>query len=361
MLLAISEAYKGAAWVSPNPLVGSVLLDSQGRFVSAGHHEFFGGPHAEVNALKEVSQEDLRDSHLIVTLEPCAHEGKTPSCAKMIARLPIKKVTYGLLDPNPLVAGQGLDILRQAGIAVEEFAQFQLELEEVCESFLKNFREKKIFSTLKIASTLDGRTAEVAGHSQWVTNNESRLYAHYLRACYDAVVVGARTIVKDNPQLNIRHPSLNKENKIVILDRAATVFSQPEKYAVFKAHRPENILVLTSDKAQVDTSKNSSFFQHKACSEQDGHLNLTEAFQCMWNFGIRSTMVESGGSLATALLEQGLIDRLHMFLSTQILGPGLSWSELLQPRTLQSSIQLESPSLNIFCDNVYLTGRIFDA
>lgn len=358
MRLAISEAYKGAARVSPNPLVGSVVLDSQNRFISAGHHEFYGGPHAEVNALKNISESDLKGAHLIVTLEPCAHEGKTPSCAKLIARLPVKKVTFGLLDPNPLVAGKGLEILRQAGITVEEFPKLKSELEEVCEAFLKNFREKKIFSTLKIASTLDGRTAETTGHSQWVTNTESRQYAHYLRACYDAVLVGARTIEKDNPKLNIRHPSLTKENKIVILDREAKVLNEPNRFAIFQVHKPENILVITSDKTKLDTSRKPLAVVHMTCSEQNGHLSLSEAFQCMWNFGIRSTLVESGGALATSLLDQNWVDRLHLFMSTQVLGPGLSWSEHLRSRTLQSSIQLDSTSMQIFGDNVYLTGKV---
>jgi len=139
MKLAISEAYKGATRVSPNPLVGCVILDGQSRFLSVGHHSIYGGPHAEVEALNSLKASDLQGAHVIVTLEPCAHEGKTPSCAKALAQLPVAKVTYGLMDPNPLVSGQGVQILREAGIQVEEFKNYREELEEVCEAFLKNF------------------------------------------------------------------------------------------------------------------------------------------------------------------------------------------------------------------------------
>lgn len=356
MKLAISEAYKGATRVSPNPLVGSVLLDSQNRFVAAGHHEFFGGPHAEVNAMKGVAEADMKEGHLIVTLEPCAHEGKTPSCAKMIARMPLKKVTYGLLDPNPLVAGKGLDILRQAGIAVEEYAKMKSDLEEVCEAFLKNFYQKKVFSALKIATTLDGKTAEASGHSQWITNEQSRTYAHYLRATYDAVMVGAKTIQKDDPKLNIRHSDLKKENKVILLDRAGDVANHLQKYSVFKTHKPENIFLFASENANVSKSEIEKHAKFFAVPELGGRLDLNAVYRELWTQGIRSIMIESGGDLATSLINEGYIDRLHIFTSMQILGPGNHWSEKLKESTLSSALQLDQTKLEILSDNIYLTG-----
>ena len=154
MALAIQEAKKGAGFVSPNPLVGCVILDRDGKFLSKGYHQVFGGAHAEVNAVQGLTDEQLRGAKLFVTLEPCAHEGKTPSCAKMLAKKPIAQVIYGLVDPNPLVSGQGAAILKQAGIAAEVFPHFQDELEEVCEVFLWNFRKQKVFISLKIDKTL---------------------------------------------------------------------------------------------------------------------------------------------------------------------------------------------------------------
>ena len=142
MKKAIAEAYQGASFVSPNPLVGCVILDKVGNFLNSGYHNTYGGPHAEVNAFAGLTLEQLKDAHVIVTLEPCAHQGKTPSCAKTLAALPIKKITYGLMDPNPLVAGQGAEILKAAGKEVTIFNELQTELEELCEVFLMNQREK---------------------------------------------------------------------------------------------------------------------------------------------------------------------------------------------------------------------------
>ncbi len=157
MKLAMEEALKGAPFVSPNPLVGCVILDSRGQLLSRGFHTAFGQPHAEVEALKGLSTEQLKGAHVVVTLEPCAHQGKTPSCAKLLASLPIAKVTYGLIDPNPLVAGQGVEILHAAGIKTELYqGPLQDELEEVCEEFLWNFRRQEIFVALKVAQSLDG-------------------------------------------------------------------------------------------------------------------------------------------------------------------------------------------------------------
>ena len=224
MQLAISEALKGAPFVSPNPKVGCVILDSQGELLSTGYHKKFGEAHAEIEALKNLNPDQLKGAHLIVTLEPCAHEGKTPSCAKTLAKLPIKKVTFGLVDPNPLVAGQGAKILKEAGIEVEEYQGIlKADLEEVCEEFLWNFRQKKVFVAVKIAQSLDGKIALLNGESKWITGPDSRQKVHELRAQYDAVLVGKNTILIDNPSLDIRHPKIQKENKVVVLDRSGEI------------------------------------------------------------------------------------------------------------------------------------------
>ena len=159
-LLAMIEAEKGAAHVSPNPLVGCVIVDADHRVIATGHHAKYGQSHAEVDALRKLTPEQLNHATMYVTLEPCAHEGKTPSCAKALAKLPLTRVVYGLEDPNPLVRGQGADILRAAGIdAVEYQGPLKNELRNLCEIFLKNFTEKKIFVAAKIASSLDGQIA----------------------------------------------------------------------------------------------------------------------------------------------------------------------------------------------------------
>ena len=226
MLLAIAEGSKGAGWVSPNPQVGCVILSSSGRLLSTGFHRKYGGPHAEVWALKALEKaSDLEGAIVVVTLEPCAHEGKTPSCAKALAKLPISKVVYGLVDPNPLVAGQGLDIIRNAGIKVECITEFFPELtaplEQLCEHFLMNQNQKRPFVSLKVATSLDGIMAMKGGESQWISGPESRARVQFLRATHDAVLVGSGTILVDNPRLNSRDSNYEGKdpNKVIILDR----------------------------------------------------------------------------------------------------------------------------------------------
>ncbi|MFN9068767.1 MAG: bifunctional diaminohydroxyphosphoribosylaminopyrimidine deaminase/5-amino-6-(5-phosphoribosylamino)uracil reductase RibD, partial [Bdellovibrionales bacterium] len=186
-------------------------------FLASGYHQRCGGPHAEVEALQKVKPELLAGAHVIVTLEPCAHEGRTPSCAKTLAQLPIKKITYGIVDPNPLVSGKGHQILKEAGLDVQEYqGPLKLNLERVCEEFLVNQKEKRIFVALKVAQSLDGKIALKNGKSQWITGPDSRDFVQNLRAQYDGILVGRNTVVADNPSLNVRVPGITKDNHVIV-------------------------------------------------------------------------------------------------------------------------------------------------
>lgn len=334
MQLAMSEALKGAPFVSPNPKVGCVILDQNGKLLSSGYHKKFGEAHAEVEALKSLPIESFRGSHVIVTLEPCAHEGKTPSCAKTLAKLPIKKVTFGLFDPNPLVAGQGAEILRAAGIEVEEYqGHLKNELEEICEEFLFNMRQKKVFVSLKIAQSLDGKIALSNGESKWITGPEARSKVHELRAQYDAVLVGKNTVLTDNPSLNVRHPLIKKENKVVVLDRSGEVLKKIDHLKIFSAHKPENLIVLPS-------------------------IDLKTALEELYAKGIRSLMVEGGGQTFSNFLQQDLVQRLHLFTAPVILGQGIGWAECFTLSSMAQKKELKSVKTQLFGNDLYLTGKL---
>ena len=186
MELALRVAYLGAAHVSPNPLVGCVIVDENHNFVACGYHERYGEAHAEISALNKIADVEralLKNSTFYVTLEPCAHQGKTPSCARTLSLLPIKKVIYGLQDPNPLVSGQGAQILKNASIEAEVYeVPLKVQLFELVEVFLKNFTQKKIFVAGKIASSLDGLMALKNGESKWITSVLAREFSHELRS-----------------------------------------------------------------------------------------------------------------------------------------------------------------------------------
>lgn len=307
MQLAIDEAYKGAAFVSPNPKVGCVVLDSSGYLLAKGHHQFFGGPHAEVEALKNLSNDQLKGASLFVTLEPCAHEGKTPSCAKKIATLPIAQVVYGLQDPNPLVAGQGAQIIRDAGIQTLEYQGFlKSELFEVCEEFLVNFTKKRVFVAMKVAQSLDGKIALKNGQSQWITGPESREEVQRIRSNYDAVLVGHGTLVKDNPSLNIRIPGLEKINWAVILGSQKV----PKEMNVFKVRPADKVVSLNGE--------------------------LPEILDQIWKLGIRSVLVEGGSQVFSSFIKSGFVDRLHLFTAPIVIGQGMGWTEDFEILNLES-------------------------
>jgi diaminohydroxyphosphoribosylaminopyrimidine deaminase / 5-amino-6-(5-phosphoribosylamino)uracil reductase len=334
MRIAITEALKGAPFVSPNPKVGCVILNSQGQLLSTGYHTRFGQAHAEIEALKALSPEQLKGAHVIVTLEPCAHVGKTPSCATTLAKLPIKKVTFGLRDPNPLVSGKGAQILVEAGIEVEEYqGDLKDDLEESCEEFLWNFREKKIFVALKVAQSLDGKIALPSGESKWITGPKSRERVHALRAQYDAVLVGKNTILVDNPSLNIRHPLIQKDNKVIILDRSGEILKKEDQLKIFKVHKRENIFV----QPQVE---------------------LKTILSDLFDRGLRSILIEGGSRVYSSFLAQGLVQRIHVFTAPVILGQGLGWADRLEVGGMDTKIQLKNIKTEKVGIDAYLTALI---
>ena len=340
MALAIQLAQQGAAFVSPNPMVGCVIVDQEHRFLAGGFHERYGQGHAEVNALKKITdQGTLNGSTVYVTLEPCAHEGKTPSCARALAKLPIKKVVYGLQDPNPLVSGQGVQILKAVGIEAVEYQGPQKNaLTELAEIFLKNFTQKKVFVAAKLASSLDGQIALAHGESKWITNEQSRQFSHELRSRYDAVIVGKNTILQDDPSLNIRHPKILKTTKLIVLDRAHTIEKQIKEGRAFqflKAHATENII-----------------FPNASA--------LPDVLQELWVSGIKSVYVEGGGTILSQFFQEGLVDRLHLFIAPIILGSGggQSWTNSLKLSSMSEKILLNNMQSKNFGTDIYLTGQL---
>jgi diaminohydroxyphosphoribosylaminopyrimidine deaminase/5-amino-6-(5-phosphoribosylamino)uracil reductase len=363
MKMAIEEAAKGATRVSPNPTVGAVVVDAEGNFLASGHHEFYGGPHAEVNALKNLSSDQLKGATVFVTLEPCAHEGKTPSCAKEMAKLPLKKVVYGLVDPNPLVMGQGAEILKAAGIETEVFAEthpeFYIELEETCEAFLWNFRQKKVFVSLKIAQSLDGQIGLKNGESKWITNEKSRTHAHYLRACHDATLVGRGTIDMDNPSLNIRHPQIKKNNKVVVIDPHGRLFEKSSALQIARLHEAQNIFWCVSEKKQE--AINVPFAKILRIKEDgEGTLDLMDLLHNLWIQGLRTVMIEGGAITASEFLKAGLVNRLYLFQAPILIGAkgGRSWTEALSISEMQQRLVLKNPKTTNFDGDIFITGRL---
>ncbi len=350
--LAIEIAVEGAPFVSPNPLVGCVIVSESHHYLASGFHRRYGQAHAEIEALKNLDLSELRNAIMYVTLEPCAHEGKTGSCAKKIATLPVKKVIYGRVDPNPLVSGQGAEILKLAGIeAVEYQGPHKTDLSELCEIFLKNFSQKKIFVAAKIASSLDGQIALKNYESKWITSPESREYVHELRSYYDATLVGRNTIEVDNPSLNIRHPKIEKTNKIIVLDGQGEILRKVkdgQSYRFLSANKKENIYFAVHKKIEnVD-------------HQQIVFSDLSNLLQLLWDLNFYSLFIEGGAATYSSFLKLSLVDRIYLFMAPVIMGNGISWTQDIQLETMESKLQINQLKTKIIGPDVFMTG-IFSA
>jgi diaminohydroxyphosphoribosylaminopyrimidine deaminase/5-amino-6-(5-phosphoribosylamino)uracil reductase len=359
MRLAIQEAYRGLGAVSPNPLVGCVILDSKDRFLSKGYHARYSDAHAEVNALKGLSTEELQGAKVFVTLEPCAHEGKTPSCAKALAKLPIAEVIFGLVDPNPLVSGQGAEILRSVGIQARQTTGLQMELEEVCEHFLWNFREKKVFVSAKVASSLDGQLALASGESKWITDGTSREISHVLRAAHDATLVGSNTILTDNPALNIRSAHFpNRKTKLIILDSDALCLARAPQLQIAERHNPEDVYFVISE--QISNPPNPWGAQVIGLPAVGLGLDLGLLLTKIWELGMRSVFVEGGAHVLSSFISEKRAQRLYLFQAPMILGAksGKGWTEQVSIGSMSDRISLKNRQYIPLEQDLLVTGML---
>ena len=208
MAKCIELAQKAQGLTSPNPMVGCVIINSQGEIISTGYHKKYGDNHAERDALLKL--ENAQGCTLIVNLEPCSHFGKTPPCTDLIIEKGIKKVVYGMQDPNPIIAGKGLQKLKNAGIEVIG-PVLEDECKKLNEIFIKNHTKKKTFIALKTATTIDGKIATHIGDSKWITSDAARNEVRNIRKKYDAILTSSATVIADNPTM--------EHKRKIILDR----------------------------------------------------------------------------------------------------------------------------------------------
>lgn len=344
---ALSEAQKGWGRVSPNPLVGCTILDSAHQFLASGAHLLYGTSHAEVDAIQKVSPEKLVGAHVVVTLEPCSHYGKTPPCANMLAKLPIESVTYGVLDPNPLVSGKGIEILNQAGKKTIHLESYEQKCRELAENFLHFMIYKKPFVALKVAMTEDEAIGVRDSKERVILSNETSLiHVHYLRAQYDAILVGKNTILKDNPKLNIRHPDfLNKKNKIIILDPKGELIDRKD-LEIFKYHSYEDVFFVTQEMAGP---------QILSCPlNPQGDFDLNALMLKLGDMKIQSVFVEGGAHLYRSFVQQKAVQRFYIYKTPhRLFEKGLNWT--LDYKRVEE-LQLQNLRSQSIGDNLFLTG-----
>ncbi|MBW1678675.1 MAG: bifunctional diaminohydroxyphosphoribosylaminopyrimidine deaminase/5-amino-6-(5-phosphoribosylamino)uracil reductase RibD [Deltaproteobacteria bacterium] len=314
--LTIKLASRAVGRTSPNPLVGAVIVKN-GQIVGQGYHRRVGAPHAEINALAEAGNKAI-GADLYLNLEPCSHYGRTPPCVDAIIQGKIKRVFVGMQDPNPLVNGKGIKKLREAGILVKTGI-----LEEKCrklnEVFIKYITTGRPFVILKAAVTLDGRIAAVGGNSKWITNEKSRQYVHRLRNQVDGVLVGIRTIQKDDPMLTTRLKSRSSKDPVrIVVDSTlkislrARVFNPRSKSMTIIATTPK------SSQKKIQSIENQGGKVVVIPSRNRVGFNLL--MEALGKEEITSVLIEGGSQINTSALQEGIVDKVVLFYAPRIMG-----------------------------------------
>ena len=300
---------------SPNPLVGAVIV-KEGRIVGQGWHKKAGTPHAEIHALAQAGSA-AKGATIYVTLEPCSHYGRTPPCSKALIEAGVGRVVIAMKDPNPLVAGRGIQMLRDAGIEVIDgiLEEEAIELNEV---FLKWIMSKQPFIILKTAMTLDGKIATCTGNSQWITNEKSRERVHKMRDLYDGILVGIGTVLADNPSLTTRLAGIKGENPIrIIVDSKA---GTPLTAQVVTDHAAQTIIAVTQEapSSQVEALRQSGI---EVLVVNDGpQVDLKILFRKLGERAISSIFVEGGATINYSLIAEHLVDKIHVFIAPKLVG-----------------------------------------
>jgi diaminohydroxyphosphoribosylaminopyrimidine deaminase/5-amino-6-(5-phosphoribosylamino)uracil reductase len=319
MKKALSLAKIAAGYTSPNPAVGCVIVKDS-RIIGTGYHRKAGTPHAEVWALREAGDQ-AEGSTVYVTLEPCAHYGRTPPCAKALVEKKVAKVVIAMLDPNPLVAGKGAAILRKAGIKVE-IGLLSREAAQLNEAFIKWMMVKQPFIVAKLAQSLDGRIASRTGKSQWITNNWARRYGHYLRSVYDGILVGINTILLDNPMLTCRIEREGQEAPHqpvrIVLDSQGRI---PLTARVVMDQTTSTIVVTTEQcPSEKKTALEKAGVQVLIVPQREGHVDLPSALEALGQAGIQSILIEGGSAVQGSFFDAHMVDKIYAFLGNKVLG-----------------------------------------
>ncbi len=359
MQRAIELAKKGAGLVNPNPMVGCVIVKDD-KIIGEGYHEFYGGFHAERNALLKMN--DAKGATLYVTLEPCCHHGKTPPCTDIIIEKEIKKVVVGLLDPNPLVAGKGISILQNAGIEVVT-GVLEDEIKELNKVFLKYIKTKRPYVILKTAMTLDGKIASHTGDSKWITNEKSRRLVHELRSEMMGIVAGIGTVKADDPMLNCRIERQQIHQPIrIIVDTNASIPLDSQIVKTSKDYRTILAIgssIANSQSSTVDMLKSFNV-EILCCEEKDCHVDINDLMVKLGELGIDSLLLEGGSTINAAFLEADCVDEVYAFIAPKIIGGQNSKSpiggngiDLMKDAVMLKDIKIEQ-----FDNDILIKGKI---
>jgi diaminohydroxyphosphoribosylaminopyrimidine deaminase / 5-amino-6-(5-phosphoribosylamino)uracil reductase len=316
---ALLLALAGVGHVSPNPLVGCVIVNANGEMLGEGAHLAFGGPHAEPNAIHDAESKGhaVRGATVYVTLEPHAHIGKTLPCSKLLIEKGISRCVIAMEDPNPNVSGAGIRALRDAGIKVE-VGLLENEVQKLNRFFIKHVTTGLPYVTIKLASTLDGRSALASGESRWITSEASRKRVHQMRAEHEAVLIGSRTALLDDPELTVRLTTGRQPRRLVLDAR----LELPSSLKIFNDEYKSRTMLITTSKALKLSGEGleTMGIEIMVIEGSGERIDLPQMLQQLGAMGIASILVEPGARLAASIIRENLYDELALFYGPMMFG-----------------------------------------
>ncbi len=356
MRMALRLAEKASGRTSPNPMVGAVVVKN-GNVISSGYHKRAGEPHAEALALAKAGKA-AKGSTLYVTLEPCSHTNKrTPPCSPLIVSSGVKRVVVAMIDPNPNVSGEGIQLLRKAGLEVRT-GVLEDEARKLNEAFIKHVTTGRPFVTLKIAQTLDGKIATSSGESKWITGDKARHEGHKLRDINDAILVGINTILNDDPALTTRIPG-GRDPIRVVVDSSLRI---PLNAKVLTQKSGAKTIIATV--AGAARSKVERIRQLKAevieVKSNGGRVDLRDLMKKLGKIGIMSVLIEGGSEINASALKAGIVDKVVMFLAPMLMAGTDSLCSIggISPLKLCDACRLKDVSVKTVDGDLMVTGYI---
>ncbi|MDD5669447.1 MAG: bifunctional diaminohydroxyphosphoribosylaminopyrimidine deaminase/5-amino-6-(5-phosphoribosylamino)uracil reductase RibD [Candidatus Omnitrophica bacterium] len=354
MKRAAALAVRARGMTSPNPMVGAVVVKNN-RIIGKGYHHRAGTAHAEILALEQAGEE-ARGASLYVTLEPCTHFGRTPPCVDKIIQSGIHEIIIGMIDPNPVNNGKGVDVLKRCGIKVR-VGVIEDELFALNKSFIKYITTGMPFVTVKVAQSLDGKIATRTGESQWITTDKSRVYSHRIRAYYDGIMVGVNTVLRDNPKLDAWF-SKKQPVKIIVDSQLSTpqvsnIFSGSSKVILVKVAVPPG-----------QETENRNILARKAAilevQGKNGQVNLKDMLRKLAKMEITNIFVEGGGTLIGSLFDEGLVDHVLFFISPKIIGGKESLGSVMGKGIdrLDKAVKIDDIKITRFGEDILIEGDV---
>ena len=309
-------AKKGCGFVAPNPLVGATIVKN-GKIIGQGWHQKFGEAHAEINAINNAT-ESVKGASIYVSLEPCSHQGKTPACSLALIQHGFKRVIIASLDPNPLVSGNGVRMLKKAGLEIE-VGILEKDALKLNERFFKFIQTKKPFVALKMAMSLDGKIATSNGESKWITNEKSRAFAHRLRLQYSSILVGINTVLTDDPSLNVRLKNSKTKNPLrIVLDSKLQI---PLEAKILNINIAPTWIATTKQASSIKIKQLENLgVKVLVFPKKEGKIDLQFLMNELGKANIDSLLVEGGGTVNFGFAKEKLADKVYAFLAPKLIG-----------------------------------------